>query len=209
MHRHKRFLIALVLGALAGIIGFGLSPVQRLLLGGDVFCLIYLALVVQFAASTMPEGMRAHAADADEGVPLTALLAGLIIIVSVGAIFLTLNSPNDSVRDLLTLILALASVPLGWGTLHGVMAFHYAGLFYGRRGRGGADGGLQFLKTPQPGPWDFLYHAFTVGMTAQVSDVTVTHSAMRRAVLVHGIASFFYNAVILALAVNAAIAFGQ
>ena len=44
-------------------------------------------------------------------------------------------------------------------------------------------------------------------MTAQVSDVVVKTASLRRVVLVHGMASFFYNTVILALAVNAAIAF--
>ena len=44
-------------------------------------------------------------------------------------------------------------------------------------------------------------------MTAQVSDVAVKTGALRRTVLAHGVASFFYNTVILALAVNAALAY--
>ena len=39
-------------------------------------------------------------------------------------------------------------------------------------------------------------------MTAQVSDVQVSDRALRRLTLFHGIASFFFNTVILALAVN-------
>ena len=39
-------------------------------------------------------------------------------------------------------------------------------------------------------------------MTAQTSDVDVTSTALRRTTLVHGVVSFFYNTVILALAVN-------
>ena len=46
-------------------------------------------------------------------------------------------------------------------------------------------------------------------MTAQVSDVQVETRAMRMAVLVHGIASFFFNTGILALAVNAAVLAGR
>jgi uncharacterized membrane protein len=46
-------------------------------------------------------------------------------------------------------------------------------------------------------------------MTAQVSDIEVATREMRRAVLVHGVASFFYNTGILALAVNAAVTAGQ
>jgi uncharacterized membrane protein len=41
-------------------------------------------------------------------------------------------------------------------------------------------------------------------MTAQVSDVQVLTTAMRRLTLAQGVVSFFYNTVILALAVNLA-----
>jgi uncharacterized membrane protein len=41
-------------------------------------------------------------------------------------------------------------------------------------------------------------------MTAQTSDVAVTSRAMRRLALAHGVVAFFYNTLILALAVNVA-----
>jgi uncharacterized membrane protein len=44
-----------------------------------------------------------------------------------------------------------------------------------------------------------------VGMTCQVSDVQVKTTAMRKAVLVHGVAAFFFNTVFIAMAVNAAV----
>ena len=99
----------------------------------------------------------------------------------------------------------MASIPLGWLTLHTVASFHYANLFYALDAGGGEAGGLDFPGTPEPGPWDFLYFSFVIGMTAQVSDVAVRTTPLRRAALAHGVAAFFYNAVILALAVNAAI----
>ena len=43
-------------------------------------------------------------------------------------------------------------------------------------------------------------------MTAQVSDVEVTTTAMRKVVLWHSVGSYFFNTVILALAVNAGLA---
>lgn len=56
-----------------------------------------------------------------------------------------------------------------------------------------------------PGGYDFLYFAFVVGMTAQTSDVAVTTTAMRRVTLLHSIVSFFFNTVLVAAAVNAAV----
>ena len=43
-------------------------------------------------------------------------------------------------------------------------------------------------------------------MTAQVSDVQVKTSVMRKAVLGHGVVSFFFNTVFIAMAVNAGVA---
>ena len=39
-------------------------------------------------------------------------------------------------------------------------------------------------------------------MTAQVSDVQITDKTMRRLTTAHGTISFFFNAAVLALAVN-------
>lgn len=41
-------------------------------------------------------------------------------------------------------------------------------------------------------------------MTAQVADTDITSADLRRVVLAHAVAAFFYNAVLIALAVNVA-----
>ena len=51
----------------------------------------------------------------------------------------------------------------------------------------------------------FLYYSFAISMTAQVSDVQVLSSDMRKVTLWHGVVSFFFNTVIVALAVNVAL----
>jgi uncharacterized membrane protein len=43
-------------------------------------------------------------------------------------------------------------------------------------------------------------------MTAQTADVAITTTQLRRVVLTHSIGAFFFNTVILAMAVNAGIA---
>ena len=47
-----------------------------------------------------------------------------------------------------------------------------------------------------------MYYAYVVGMTSQVSDVQVTSRVMRRLTLVHGILSFAFNMLVLALSIN-------
>ena len=63
---------------------------------------------------------------------------------------------------------------------------------------------LDFPGDGEPDYFDFLYFAFVIGMTAQVSDVSITDKAVRRTVTAHAIVSFFFNAALLALVVNIA-----
>lgn len=201
--RHGRFLIAFALGVAAGIAAWTLSIARdfAVLAAADVFFVIYLGLTARIIGATGSEALRRHAAEDDEGVVLILLLAALAAAVSVTAIFLVLNADASSLAARLA---ALVSLPLGWATIHTLVAFHYAHLHY----RGKAPG-FQFPGKGDPDALDFLYASFTIGMTAQVSDVVVATRSLRRAVLAHGVASFFYNTCILALAVNAALTAGQ
>ncbi|WP_296737353.1 DUF1345 domain-containing protein [Mesorhizobium sp.] len=69
-------------------------------------------------------------------------------------------------------------------------------------------GGLEFPGGKRPEGWDFLYFSTVIGMTAQTADTGITTTHMRRVVLLHSILSFFFNAVILAAAVNLAVSLG-
>jgi uncharacterized membrane protein len=205
LQRHGRFLIAFGLGLGAGLAAWALafSPVFALLAAADVLFLAYLLLTARIVGRTGPDDLRRHAEEDDEGVALILLLAGVAVLASVTAIFLVLNADESGTVARLA---ALVSVPLGWATIHTLAAFHYAYLHYRAQEAGK---GFAFPGKGDPDAWDFLYTSFTIGMTAQVSDVEVTTRPLRRAVLVHGVASFFYNTGILALAVNAAVTAGR
>jgi uncharacterized membrane protein len=103
----------------------------------------------------------------------------------------------------LRIVLASLSMLASWTLTHTMFALYYAHHYYGTGDADHADrGGLQFPGEPTPDYWDFFYFSFVIGMTCQVSDVQVGSRPMRRLVLIHGVLSFFFNAVILALAVN-------
>jgi uncharacterized membrane protein len=201
-HRHTRFFVALAVGAALYGAGFALPPDIRALLGVNGFFAAYLGLMLALSLGLSSDTLRAHAEVEDEGAALILTLALLAVSFSLGAIFLALNDQSNAIAESL---FALASVPLGWATLHVMAAFRYAHLYFVPD----PDAGLEFPGTKTPDIWDFFYFSFTIGMTAQVSDVVVSAPRLRRMVLFHGVGSFFYNTVLLALAVNAALALSR
>jgi uncharacterized membrane protein len=205
LRRHARFLLAVAAGLAVAVLTRGRDLPLRMLLAGDTFLLVYLLLTALYLGEATASHLRQRAARADEGLALIIAVSVATVALSLGAIFLLLRQSENT--GTAGGVLAVASIPLGWLMLHTLAAFHYANLFYAPAPEGGEAGGLDFPGTPEPGLWDFLYFSFVIGMTAQVSDVAVRTTPLRRTALAHGVASFFYNTVILALAVNAAIAY--
>lgn len=199
---HWRCYACAALGALVFALAASLSPPLRLLAGGDSFFLSYIALMTAVAARITPEELDSKADIEDEGIVIVVVCAVVMIALCCLAI-ITLLRQKHGLGDF-ALVLAIAGAPLGWFMLHMMMAFHYANLFYSEPGmRSGS--GLDFPNCAEPGAADFLYYSFVVGMTAQVSDVEVTSTRIRRATLGHGILSFFFNTVLIAMAVNAVV----
>ena len=204
--RHRYFYLALVIGAAAYAAASFFNPDLRLPVAGDVFFGSYVLLVLATAARATPQFLRKAADLEDEGAGIITLLALAAIGFSLYSIFALLQDYRDNTPRLL---LSVLSAPLGWAMLHTLEALHYARAYY-RPVRDTArhtdSGGLNFPNCDEPDGWDFLYYAFVIGMTAQVSDVQVTSGEMRRLTLVHSVASFFINAGLLAVAVNVVVA---
>ena len=100
---------------------------------------------------------------------------------------------------MLEVVLAGASLALSWLFLNTMFGLHYAHEYYMRE-KGAA---LAFPEgADEPDYWDFMYFAFVLGMTFQVSDVQIVRARVRRIALMHGIIAFFFDVFILALSVN-------
>jgi uncharacterized membrane protein len=81
-------------------------------------------------------------------------------------------------------------------------AYRYAHEYYARDESGTVARGLEFPGEAHPDYLDFVYFAFVIGMTFQVSDVQITNRTLRRVATMHGLIGFLFNTVILALTVN-------
>lgn len=209
LRRHLRFLLSFALGLAAGLALYRMQLVDRLLVFSVLFCTGYLLLTGLLMRGISAQDLRGQADRDDEGMILIVPLAVGAVAISLAAILLTIRDPHAGIA--LRPVLALASVPLGWAMIHTVMAFHYASLWYAPGPDGTEARGLGFpglAPDADAGIWDFLYYSFTLGMAVQTADVTALSTRMRRVTLFHSAFSFFYNTVLLALAVNAAVSPG-
>ena len=206
LSRHIRFYVALACGLAVLLAGRMAGLPVALLAAGDAFYLVFLGLCLTMIAGQSAVDLKRRAKSEDEGIVIVILIILATLSFFSVAVFEAVGKKPHP--ELLPLLLAGAGAPLGWFVLHTAMAFHYADLHYfDDPGTDDDDeGDLAFPGKDQPCAWDFLYFSFVIGMTCQVSDVAVKTTTMRRTVLWHGVVSFFFNTVFIAMAVNAAVA---
>ena len=194
-----RLLLAVLVGALATT----LMPVgpweARLLAGWLAGTLTYLVIVWWGVGRLDATHTRLRASSFDPG---SSALYALIVItawVSLGGVLLV----TDAARTLAGVArwthigLALAALAASWLLIQTVFALRYARRYYREDAHG-----LLFPGEAEPSYLDFAYFSAVIGMTSQVADVAIAHSAMRRLVLLHGLVSFGFNLMVLALTLN-------
>ena len=128
---------------------------------------------------------------------LIVVSAGVASLVAVGFALVQARHHSGAAKGLL-ILLAVFVVAVSWTAMHLVFTVRYGDLYYGDQA-----GGIDFNQKDRPDYRDFTYFAFTVGMTFQVSDTTVTDRSIRRQVTRHALLSYLFGAVIVALAINA------
>ena len=197
---------------LTGIVSLGvllyLAPRVSVELSAILFFVVYLAMIAARIPRLSVTRLKTSRERDDAPAYAILIVTVLAVAAAVAALFNALNRAHDP--SLFEVTLAFLSVIGGWLTIHTMFAMHYAHHYWRRRE--GADGtlqlqgGLQFPETPEPAAYDFLYFSLVIGMTAQTSDVTITTTEMRRINIAHAVLAFFFNTVLVAAAVNAAVA---
>lgn len=199
----------LVYGLLAGLAAAALPlPTSwqfRSLFGWTVGVVVYLALAwwlcVAFDAKRTRE--RAQAQDEPSVVLFMVLLLTTMACVAAIAVLMQHSRDLTGVQRGLHIGLSVIALAASWLFIQTVFTFRYAHRYYQEEKLKEPDGpGLQFPGGLDPDYFDFLYYAHVVGMTSQVSDVQVTSREMRRLTLVHGVLSFGFNMLIVALSIN-------
>jgi uncharacterized membrane protein len=204
---YRPFLIAAIAAAAGYVSSLWLDPALATIVAANLFFVTYLVQKFSMVGKLTKDYLRHNAANGDAPLLTIFLITFAAVAVSMASLFIVINADARSAGQL---ALGLAAVPLGWVTIHLMAASHYAHLFWQPGPKDDQPRkGLEFPGTREPEGWDFIYFAFVIGMTAQTSDVQITGQHMRKFNLAHAVASFFFNTVLVAAAVNLAVAFGS
>jgi len=186
----------------------GSLPVTtRGILAWDAGVVVFLVLSAYLFVTESVDGMAANAEAQQEGEWTIFWLSIAVVIVSfvaIGGEFAAIKAMPGGRRGAQVALVA-GTLFASWLVTHVMFAFRYAHEFYARDlGGPDFDRGLEFPGERAPDYLDFLYFSMVLGMTFQVSDVQITSRKLRRVAALHGLISFLFNTVIVALTVNLA-----
>jgi uncharacterized membrane protein len=199
-------------GVAVGLIAWPFLPgslpvTTRGVLAWDAGVLVFLVLSAHLFVTETPDHMPANAEAQQEGEWTIFWLSIAVVIVSFIAVsseFSAIKAMPDARRGVQVALVA-GTLLASWLMTHVTFAFRYAHEFYARDAGGpDVDRGLEFPGEREPDYLDFLYFSLVLGMTFQVSDVQITSRKLRRVAAGHGLLSFLFNTVIIALTVNIA-----
>ena len=174
---------------------------HALMAGFDIAAVIFLVSSAPLLRTSDADGMRDQARRNDAnraGLLAITVAVSLAILTAVAVELMDARHGGGG-----SILLVIGTLAIAWLFSNMIYAMHYAHIFYVRDSRTGKDsGGIAFPGTTEPDYWDFIYFAFTLGMTFQTSDVDITSTAVRRVVIFHCLAAFVFNIGVLAFTIN-------
>jgi uncharacterized membrane protein len=170
------------------------AAAKGLMLGFDVAALAFLIGCLPLLRVDDPATMRDHAEANDANRPMLLVITAIVSLAILTAVAAeTIGGDGPGLK---TKMLIVGTLLLAWLFANTVYALHYAHMVALKKD------GIDFPGTEPPGYADFVYFAFTLGMTFQTSDVNVTDKSIRNAVTFHCLAAFVFNLGILAFTIN-------
>jgi len=210
LHRLPSVYKLIISFAIATIISVALLPIRmesmtRIMIGWDCFslCMIIISGVIFF--SMRPRQIRVLAKTEDAGRIVVFFIVLIATIGSLlGVLLLLGNKEAWLLKKGVETFVYISGVICSWLLLHTMFAYRYAVLYYGEHPLDPDihTVGLQIPNELWPDYLDFAYFSFVIGMTFQVSDIEISSRVIRRVALMHGMLSFLFNTVIVALTIN-------
>ena len=209
-HRLPSIYKLIISFSVATVISACLMPVRmegmtRVMIGWDCFSICMIIISGVIFSSMRPRQIRVLAKQEDAG---RIVVFFIVLVATLGSLFgvllLLQNKEPWQLGKGLETFIYITGVISSWILLHTMFAYRYALLYYGEHPLDPDihTVGLQIPNELWPDYLDFAYFAFVIGMTFQVSDIEISSRHIRRVALVHGLLSFLFNTVIVALTIN-------
>ena len=205
---HVRQIVALILALVALLLSVrhGRAPITHFIAIWNIYAIVVVGMAWVTIYTADPRTIQRRARLQDSSRTFIFIFVIVAACMSLLAVILVIRE-HKALQNTggLHLFMAELAVIESWLLIHTVFALRYAHIFYRSEQEldvEGSGGGLIFPGELKPDYRDFAYFSFVIGMTCQVSDVNVTSRSMRLLALLHGLLSFAFNTVILALSIN-------
>jgi len=197
-----RLLVALIAGIAIAIIGT-LSQLGSIsiLIGWEGAVIIFITWIWLIIWPMSHARTAAFALREDPGrvgVDILLTLASIASLVAVGFALFEAHMTADTIQQLLLTLISLFGVVVSWILIHTLYALRYARFYYSKE----ITGTIDFKNDHVPAYSDFLYVAFTIGMTFQVSDTDMIGTEFRKTALRHALLSYVFGTVIVATTIS-------
>lgn len=181
-----------------------LPALTQSMLGWDCFSLSLIIFHWITFYITDSDQIRVQSKKQDSTGSIIFIIILIATVASFLAVLLLILTKKENQHVPLQMPIAIAGMLFSWILVHTIFAIRYAHIFYGDHKTlpNVHAGGLDFPEDKKPEFLDFAYFSFVLGMTFQVSDVAVTSKRIRRLAMFHGLISFGFNTIMIALTIN-------
>lgn len=169
----------------------------------SVFSISYI-IISWIIFYTMPVADIEKHANTEDGSRIFVLISVLVCTFAsmFTVLLLIISAGKSDGQGMGNIILSITGIMSSWIMLHTIFTMHYAHLYYSKIKGTATACGLDFPDEKKPDYLDFAYFSFVIGMTFQVSDVTINSRIIRRTALAHSLLAFGLNTFVVALTIN-------
>lgn len=196
LHKHGNvFLLALTSGTLVALLTSLTASWEYIVLTGWDCAIVVLFCLVIYSSYPMDQGRHTKKVILKEGIRYP-LIDAFVVFSSAVSVFIVILLLTISKGSRLEIVLCIFSVFSSWNLIQLLYAIHYSEIYYQN------NGGVSFNAKGLPNFWDFLYLAYTIGMTYQVSDTNFSTTRFRKVALGHSLISFAFSTLLIATMIN-------
>lgn len=203
----QKLLLCVVIGIAAFAISLliDIDMLTQIMIGWVVFSVSMITLSWMTFFITKSSQIRKQAKIQDPNRSLVFIVVIVATCASFLAVILLLvTKKHGNEGAAYHMPIAVGGMIFSWLLIHTVFTLRYAHIYYGDHPSKDdvAAEGLEFPGNEKPDYFDFAYFSFVLGMTFQVSDVQIKSKRIRHIALFHGMLSFGFSTIMIALTIN-------